>query len=100
MGSVDDVTLVREVEQRLGAELATKILGWIGGRTSEGFGDVYHVDDDGLDAVTFALDLSHQPGHLVAVEDIANVAVYVHAHGGSVSLRRLLSVDVVFEGGG
>lgn len=46
--------------------------------SSYSFGNIYHIDDDGLDAITLALNLSTEARHLVAVECIAHAAVYVH----------------------
>lgn len=66
------------IEQRLGAQLATKVLGWIGGRASDGPSHFRHVDQHGLNAVSFALDLCLQTWHLVAIEDVRHTAVYVY----------------------
>lgn len=37
-------------------------------RSIESLGNLGHVDDDRLDAVAFALNLSHKLGHLIAIE--------------------------------
>ena len=41
---------------------------------SQRTGDAGQVDDDGLDAVAFALDLGLQALHLVAVEGVGDIA--------------------------
>jgi hypothetical protein len=46
--------------------------------SSYSFGNIYHIDNDGLDAITLALNLGTEARHLVAVECIAHAAVYVH----------------------
>lgn len=45
------------IELRLGSQFATKVLGWISRWASDGACHFCHVDEDGLDAVTLALDL-------------------------------------------
>jgi len=46
--------------------------------SSYSFGNIYHIDNDGLDAITLALNLGAEARHLVAVECVAHAAVYVH----------------------
>lgn len=82
--TVDYESFIFEIELSLGAQFAPEVLCGVGGGTAEGLGHLDHVNDDRFDAVTFALHLGHQPGHLVAVEDIADVAIDVDAaHGAS-----------------
>jgi len=66
------------IEQRLGAQLAAKVLGRIGGRASNGPGHFGHVDQNGLYAIAFALYLGLQTWHLVAIEDVRHTAVNVY----------------------
>ena len=80
VAAVDNVALILHVELGLGAQLAAKVLGDVGGGTSEGPGHVHHVDQDGLDAVALALHLGLDAGHLVAVEGVLHVAVHVQSH--------------------
>jgi hypothetical protein len=47
-------------------------------RSSYSFGNIYHIDDDSLDAVTLALNLGTEARHLIAVECIAHAAVHIH----------------------
>lgn len=48
------------------------------GRSSYSFGNIYHIDNDSLDAITLALNLGTEARHLVAVESIAYAAVHIH----------------------
>lgn len=77
--SIDDEALVLEIKLGLGAELAAKELGRIGCRSADGLGDLDHVDDDGLDTVSLALDLGLDTGHLVAIESVADAAIDIEA---------------------
>lgn len=80
--TVYNESFVFEIELGLCAELAAKVLGRVCGRSADGFGDVHHVHDDGLDAVTLALDFGLDPRHFVTVKRIADGAVNVDApHG-------------------
>lgn len=45
------------IELRLGSQFATKVLGRVSCWASDGACHFGHVDQDGLDAVTLALDL-------------------------------------------
>uniref|UniRef100_A0A6B0VAL3 Uncharacterized protein n=1 Tax=Ixodes ricinus TaxID=34613 RepID=A0A6B0VAL3_IXORI len=54
---VDDVAVVLGVQLRLGPQLATKVLGRVGGRPVQGLGHLPHVDQHRLDAVALALHL-------------------------------------------
>jgi hypothetical protein len=47
-------------------------------RSSYSFGNIYHIDNDGLDAITLALNLGTKARHLVAVECIAHTAIHIH----------------------
>jgi len=77
---VDDVPLAFHVELGLGAELATKVLGHVGGRARQGARHVHHVDQHGLDAVALALHLGLQTGHFVPVEGILDIPIDVESH--------------------
>lgn len=66
------------IELRLGSQFAAKVLGRIGGRTSDGTCHFGHVDQYGLDAVALALDLGLQTRHLVAIEDVRHAAINVY----------------------
>lgn len=47
------------------------------GRSSQSFGYIAHIDDDGLDAVALTLDFGADAGHFVAVECIRNATVNI-----------------------
>ena len=51
----------------------TKIKDLTGRRSAERLGDAGQVDDNSLDAVTFALDLGNKFLHLVAVEGVGDI---------------------------
>ena len=69
--AVDDVRAALLVALGQRAELVAHVLGGVGGRAGESLGDVDHVGDVRLDAVTATLDLGLDRGHLVAVELVA-----------------------------
>lgn len=75
--SIDDESLVLEVELRLCAQLAAKELGRISGGSANGLGHVHHVDNDGFNAVTLTLDLCLDARHLVAIEGVADASIDV-----------------------
>lgn len=79
MTAVDDETLVFEVKLGLSTQLASEELGRIRSRAADSLGDFNHIDDDGLDAVAFTLDLRLNARHLVAIEGIADATIYVDA---------------------
>ncbi|CAN8009683.1 unnamed protein product, partial [Ixodes pacificus] len=57
VGPVDDVAVVLGVQLRLGPQLATEVLGRVGGRPVQGLGHLPHVYQHRLDAVALALHL-------------------------------------------
>mmetsp|Transcript_7748 Transcript_7748/g.30637 ORF Transcript_7748/g.30637 Transcript_7748/m.30637 type:complete len:273 (-) Transcript_7748:260-1078(-) len=71
--AVDDVRAALLVALGQRAELVAHVLGGVGGRAGESLGDVDHVGDVRLDAVTATLDLGLDRGHLVAVELVAGI---------------------------
>ena len=102
VSSVDNVTLVFDVELGLGTQLATEVFAaicsvgvhcvfnifretlrrisltsWWPAQSS---GDVNHVWNDSLDAVSFALHFGLELGHLVPVESILDGSVHVQRH--------------------
>ena len=58
----------------------SKVAELTSGRTTNGFGDINHVDNDSLDAIAFALYFGKELGHLVTIEGVRNVSVYVVTH--------------------
>ena len=77
MGAVDDPAVVLGIDIGLSTELEAKIFDDITWRTRELVGHVAQIDDNSLDAVTFALDLGLETFHLVAVEGISDIAANV-----------------------
>ncbi|KUI56281.1 hypothetical protein VP1G_10837 [Cytospora mali] len=85
MSTVDDPAIILGVNVGLSTKFETEELDQVGARTSEGLGDAGQVDNDGLDTVALAFDLGLETLHLVAIEDIANIATNVekgsHCYG-------------------
>lgn len=77
VSAVDDPAVILRVDVGLGAKLEAKVLDDIVRGAGELVGYVVEVYDDGLDAVTLALDLGLDLLHLVAVEGILDVATDV-----------------------
>ncbi|KAJ6444658.1 polysaccharide deacetylase [Purpureocillium lavendulum] len=77
VGTVDDPTVVLGLVVGHGTQLEAEVLVDVGRRASQGGGDAGQVDDDGLDAVTLALNLGLQTLHLVAIEVVADIATDV-----------------------
>jgi hypothetical protein len=76
-----------------------ELTGW---RAGQGLSNTAQVDDDGLDAVAFALDLGLQALHLVAVERIGDIAADVdvgHGCGGSEVVEKLTILLMVKQTG-
>ena len=97
VAAVDDVALSLDVELSLGPELAPEVLGDVGRGPREGPGHVHHVDDDRLDSIAFALNLGDKPRHLVPVERVLNIPVYVQSHDATLYLSlRCLCYFCVF----
>lgn len=65
------------IELSLGAQFAAKILGRIGGRTTDGLGHFGHIHDDRFNAVTLALYLGRDARHLVAIEQVGDIAIHI-----------------------
>lgn len=80
MASIDDVPFGLDIELGLSAQFASEVLGDIGWGASECSGHVNHVDNDSLDAIPLALHFGLEPGHLVTIEGILNVPVYIQSH--------------------
>lgn len=51
-----------------------------GGWTSKGLCDVNHINNNGLDSISFSLDLGQKLGHFVAIKHIADASIYVETH--------------------
>lgn len=72
------------------------------GGSAERLGDLGHVDDDGFDAVAFALDLGADARHLVAVERVRHVPVHVdrpHGEGRFCTGARYETLGCAFTSG-
>lgn len=68
MRSIDNVTVILNIKLGLCSQLTTKIFGGIRWRPIKRLCNVNHVDYNCLDSISFALNLSNQTGHLVAIE--------------------------------
>jgi hypothetical protein len=87
VSTVDDPAVVVGARVGLSTKLEAEVLDDVSRRTSQRVGNAGQVDDDGLDAVTLALDLGLETLHLVAVEGVGNIAANVngsHGCGGEV----------------
>lgn len=73
MGAVDDPSIIRWFRVGLRTELKSKVLDEVGRRSTQGFGNRFEVDDNGLDTVALAFDLGLESLHLVAIEGIADI---------------------------
>lgn len=74
MGTVDDPSIVGGVSVGLGSQLEAEVLDDIGSRTSQRVGDTAEIDNDRLDAISFAFDLGLESLHLVSVEGVLYIA--------------------------
>ena len=86
--TVDDVRAALVVALGHRAQLVAQVLCGVGGRAGESLGDVDHVGDVRLDAVTATLDLGLDRGHLVAVELVAGCRVRKEGGRASVGWSR------------
>lgn len=77
VSTIDDPTIILGVDVGLGAELEAEELDQVGARTGKGLSDASQVDNDGLDTIALAFDLCLETLHLVAIEDIADIATNV-----------------------
>lgn len=66
------------IKKRLGTQFTAKILGWIGGRATNGSGHIGHVYNDGFDAIALALYLGLNAWHFIAIEYIGDIAIYIN----------------------
>jgi hypothetical protein len=70
MGTVDDPAVIGRVNVGLSAQLEAEVLDQVGSGASKGLSNTAQVDNNGLDAVALALDLSLKGLHLVTVEGV------------------------------
>lgn len=77
VGTVDDPAIISRVNIGLSTELEAEVLDEIVGRAGQRLGHAAEVDDDGLDAVTFAFNLGLELLHLVTVEGVGDIATNV-----------------------
>ncbi len=61
----------------LGAQLEAEVLDQVGSRAGRGRSYAAQVDNNGLDAVSFAFDLGDKTFHLIAIEGIGDIAADV-----------------------
>lgn len=80
--TVDDPTVIRGLSVGLGTKFKSEVLDEISRRPTERLGNRVQVDDNGLNTVTLALDLSLELLHLVAIEGISDIPANVDGgHG-------------------
>merc|ERR1712142_1161000 len=83
MGAINNITLILVVKLGLGTQFTAKVLAWIGWWPGKGTCYFNHVDNDCFDAIAFALHFGEKLWHLIAIECIHYIAVYVVRHLGS-----------------
>lgn len=83
MGAVDDPAVVRRVGIGLSPQFEAEVFDDIGWGPGQRLRDAGEIRDNGLDAITFALDFRLQALHLVAVERVGDI---LHLVSGKVSM--------------
>ena len=73
-------------------------MGRTGRRAAQRRGHAAQIDDDGLDAVSLALDLGEEPLHLVPVEGILDIAADIDgSHDGGDEGRQKICLQYIIE---
>lgn len=73
MTTVDDPTVVSRIDVGLGTKLESEVLDDVRAGTGKRGSNAAQVDNNRLDAVTFAFDLGLDPFHLVTIEGVGDI---------------------------